>query len=242
MQREVQEDVARMSDDTANMTATADKPITPRRDLSFLFAKRALDLCVALVCLLLLSPIFIAVAIAIKLTSPGPVFFRGTVVGKDGVPFTYYKFRSMVAGGDTSKHKEFIQKYVTENKGQVDESGKEVFKLTNDPRVTAIGKIIRRVSIDEFPQMFNVIKGDMSIVGPRPPVPYEFELYDDRKKQRLVVRPGITGLNQVRRRSQSTFDQMFADDMDYIRNQSILLDLFIMIKTPWVMLFGSGPT
>ncbi|GMW01929.1 MAG: hypothetical protein AMXMBFR84_30650 [Candidatus Hydrogenedentota bacterium] len=216
--------------------------VTPRSDLTFVLSKRLLDLVVAGGSLLLLSPVFIAVAVAIKVTSPGPVFFRGTVIGKNGVPFTYYKFRSMVAGGDTSKHKEFIQKYVTENKGQVDESGKEVFKLTNDPRVTSIGKIIRRVSIDEFPQMLNVLKGDMSVVGPRPPVPYEFELYDDRKKQRLLVKPGITGLNQVRRRSQSTFDQMFDDDMDYIRNQSILLDIFIMIKTPWVMLFGAGPT
>ena len=214
-----------------------------REDLVFTAAKRLLDLTVALGSLLVLSPIFLVVAIAIKATSSGPVLFRGTVIGKGGVPFTYYKFRSMKAGGDTKKHEEFIKNYVKDNKGHVDEdTGEEVFKLTNDPRVTTIGKIIRRLSIDEFPQMLNVLKGDMSVVGPRPPVPYEFELYDERMKRRLLVKPGITGLNQVRRRSQSTFEQMYEDDLEYIRNQSIALDITIMLKTPWVMLFGSGPT
>ncbi len=216
--------------------------IAPRRDVLFLAIKRALDIAVSLAVLVLLSPLLVLIAIAIKLTSPGPVLFRGTVHGLNGVPFTYYKFRSMVAGGDTGAHKEFIKKYVTQGKGHVDESGKEVFKLTGDKRVTTIGKIIRRVSIDEVPQMINVLRGEMSLVGPRPPVPYEYELYDETKKQRLVVKPGITGLNQVRRRSQSTFEQMYADDLEYIRAQSILLDLRIMVKTPWVMLFGVGPT
>ncbi|HRK36649.1 MAG TPA: sugar transferase [Candidatus Hydrogenedentes bacterium] len=219
-----------------------DATVTPRTSPVFLAAKRFLDIAVSLAVLLALSPALLLIAIAIKLTSPGPVFFRGTVHGKDGVPFTYYKFRSMVAGGDTSQHKEFIKKYVAEGKGHVDDSGKEVFKLTGDKRITTIGKIIRRISIDEVPQMINVLRGEMSLVGPRPPVPYEFELYDDAKKLRLLVKPGITGLNQIRRRSQSTFEQMYADDLEYIRNQSIPLDLAIMIKTPWVMLFGSGPT
>ena len=216
--------------------------IAPRRDVLFLATKRALDIAVSLAVLLVLSPVLLAISIAIKLTSPGPVLFRGTVHGLNGVPFTYCKFRSMVAGGNTGAHKEFIKKYVTQGKGHVDESGKEVFKLTGDKRVTTIGKIIRRVSIDEVPQMINVLRGEMSLVGPRPPVPYEYELYDEIKKLRLVVKPGITGLNQVRRRSQSTFEQMYADDLEYIREQSIWLDLKIMVKTPWVMLFGVGPT
>jgi len=217
--------------------------VTPRTDPLFLFCKRALDIAVATMALVTLSPVFLVVSIAIKLTSPGPALYRGTVIGKDGKAFTYYKFRSMATDGDASKHKEFIRRYVAHGKGHVDDkTGEEVFKLTNDPRVTAIGKLIRRVSLDEFPQMLNVLKGDMSIVGPRPPVPYEYELYDDRKKLRLLVRPGITGLNQVRRRSQSTFEQMYADDIEYIRNQSIWLDIRIMAKTPWVMLFGAGPT
>ncbi|MCP4639912.1 MAG: sugar transferase, partial [bacterium] len=160
-----------------------------------------------------------------------------------GRAFTYYKFRSMVAGGDRSKHEEFIKKYVAEGGAHEDEgSGEEVFKLTNDPRVTTVGKIIRRLSLDEFPQMLNVLKGDMSVVGPRPPVPYEYELYDEMKKLRLLVKPGITGLNQVRARSQSSFEQMYKDDLEYIERQSIGLDLWIMFRTPWVMLFGAGPT
>lgn len=217
--------------------------ITPKSDVLFIAAKRALDIAASFAVLALLSPLFLVVAIAIKLTSPGPILFRGTVHGKDGEAFTYYKFRSMVAGGDRSKHEEFIKDYVQEGKGHKDEeTGEEVFKLVNDPRVTGIGKAIRRLSIDEFPQMINVLRGEMSIVGPRPPVPYEYELYDEQKKLRLLVKPGITGLNQVRRRSQSTFEQMYQDDLEYIRNQSIWLDLKIMVQTPWVMLFGAGST
>lgn len=217
--------------------------VKARGDAVFLCAKRALDIFVAGLSLVLLSPVFAIVAVAIKLTSPGPILYRGLVHGKGGKPFTYYKFRSMTDGGDGSIHREFITRYVTEGKGYRDEeSGREVFKLTNDPRVTRVGKVIRRLSIDEFPQMLNVLKGDMSVVGPRPPVPYEYELYDERKKQRLLVKPGLTGLNQLRARSQSSFEQMYADDMEYIRRQSIILDLWIMLRTPWVILFGTGPT
>ena len=202
-----------------------------------------MDIAVALVALILLSPVFLVVAIAIKLTSPGPILFRGTVHGKNGKAFTYYKFRSMVAGGDTSQHQDFIRRYVQEGGGHEDaETGEKVYKLTGDPRVTTVGKIIRRLSIDEFPQMLNVLRGDMSVVGPRPPVPYEYELYDDAKKLRLLVKPGITGLNQVRRRGNAAFEDMYADDLEYIRRQSILLDLYIIFKTPFVMLFGAGPT
>ena len=220
-----------------------DTPVQARSDLPFLVAKRSLDVLIALGSLVALSPIFAIVAAAIRLTSPGPVLFRGSVHGKDGKRFTYYKFRSMVAGGDTSKHQEFIRNYVDKGAGHRDEStGQEVYKLTNDPRITGVGRVIRRLSIDEFPQMINVLRGEMSVVGPRPPVPYEYELYDDRKKQRLLVKPGITGLNQVRRRSKSTFEEMYADDVEYIQNQSIWLDLRIIVMTPWVMLFGVGPT
>lgn len=226
------------------MTASgATESVEARSDLPFLAAKRALDVAVTLASFVLLSPVFVVVAVAVKLTSRGPILFRATVHGKDGEPFTYYKFRSMAVGGDTAVHEAFIKSYVTEGKGQRDEdAGEEVFKLTNDPRVTAVGKIIRRLSIDEFPQMINVLRGEMSVVGPRPPVPYEYELYDDRKKLRLLVKPGITGLNQIRRRSQSTFEQMYEDDLEYIRDQSLWLDITIVLKTPWVMLFGSGAT
>lgn len=216
---------------------------TPREDFFFLGMKRMLDFCVSAGSLLVLSPLFAVVAFAIKLTSPGPILFTNTVIGKDGKPFIYYKFRSMRTDMDDSKHREFIESYVREGKGHVDEdTGEEVFKLTSDPRITGIGKIIRRVSIDEFPQMLNVIKGEMSVVGPRPPVQYEYDLYDEDMKRRLLVKPGLTGLNQIRARSQSSFEQMYADDMEYIENQSIGMDLKIMALTPWVMLFGKGAT
>lgn len=219
------------------------EPIAPRTDLAYRAAKRLLDILVASIALVLLSPLFVVVAVAIKLTSPGPILFRGIVHGRNGKPFTYYKFRSMVAGGDTSQHREFIRAYVAGGKGHQDaKTGEEVFKLTNDPRVTPFGRFIRRFSIDEFPQMLNVLQGDMSLVGPRPPVPYEYELYDQRKKLRLLVKPGITGLNQIRARGQSTFEKMYRDDLDYIRNQSLWLDLVILFKTPWVMLFRAGKT
>jgi lipopolysaccharide/colanic/teichoic acid biosynthesis glycosyltransferase len=218
------------------------EPAEPRNDALFLLSKRALDIGICLLAALLLAPVIAAIVVAIKLTSPGPVFFRGIVHGKDGKPFTYYKFRSMVSGGDTRKHQEFIQNYVLRDAGHKDKTGKEVFKLTDDPRVTPVGKIIRRLSLDELPQMINVVRGEMSLVGPRPPVPYEYELYDDIKKLRLKVKPGITGLNQIRRRSQSSFQQMWDDDIEYIRRQSLALDLYIIVKTPMVMLFGSGPT
>ena len=230
------------------MGRAVDKPtdyetVEPRRSPGFLFAHRLLDLVVAVGSLLLMSPVLIAVAIAIKVTSPGPVFFTNTVIGRNGRPFKYYKFRSMRTDMDDQKHREFIANYVKQGKGHRDEAtGEEVFKLTNDRRITAVGRLIRRLSIDEFAQMINVIKGDMSVVGPRPPVEYEYELYDERMKQRLLVHPGITGLNQVRARGESSFEEMYADDIEYIRNQSIALDLKIMVLTPWVMLFGKGKT
>lgn len=216
-------------------------PVTPRQDWAYRAGSRALDLAVALSAGLLLAPVFLAVALAIKLTSPGPVLFRGTVHGKDGQPFTYYKFRSMAAGGDRGAHEAFIRRYVAEGGGH-EQDGATVYKLTGDPRVTAVGRVIRRLSLDEFPQLINVVRGEMSVVGPRPPVPYEYELYDARKKLRLLVKPGITGLNQIRRRGQSSFEEMWADDLEYIRRQSLVLDLVIMLRTPWVMLFGAGPT
>lgn len=226
----------------ANETPVAET-VQPRTDAVFAFLKRVIDVTVVLVSFVLLAPVFLAVSVAIKATSPGPILFRNTVIGKNGKPFTYYKFRSMRTDMDDSEHREFIQRYVREGRGHVDaQAGEEVFKLTNDPRVTAVGRTIRRLSIDEFPQMINVLKGDMSLVGPRPPVEYEYELYDDAMKQRLLVKPGITGLNQVRARSQSSFEQMYADDLEYIEKQSTWLDLKIIFQTPWVMLFGKGPT
>ena len=140
--------------------------------------------------LIILSPLWLLIALLIKLTSPGPVFYRGTVVGKGGRVFRYYKFRSMRADSDNKAHKEWLEKFVKEDAAFAeDASGQQVFKVVNDPRITSIGRWIRKLSLDEAPQMINVLKGDMSLVGPRPPVPYEYEHYDEVARQRVSVDP-----------------------------------------------------
>ncbi len=198
-------------------------------------AKRALDAVLAFAVLVVFSPLWFAIGLLIRATSPGPALYRGMVVGKDGKSFTYYKFRTMVAGDDWH-HKEWLRDFVLKDApypgGQ--------FKVLADLRVTRVGKFLRRVSLDEVPQLINVVRGEMSIVGPRPPVPFEFELYDDRARRRLAVKPGITGLYQVRARSRVPFSQMLAIDLDYIQHRSLWLDLRIMLETAGVMLTGKG--
>lgn len=203
--------------------------------------KRALDLAQALVVLVIGLPLWLVIALLIKLTSPGPVLYRGTVIGRGGAPFRYYKFRTMITNGDNSAHKQWLEQFVKQDAAFAeDATGNKVFKVINDPRITSVGRWLRKLSLDEAPQMINVLKGDMSVVGPRPPVPYEYEHYDDWAKQRLSVPPGITGLYQVTARSQVGFSGMVTIDLDYIRRRSLWLDLQIMLKTPIVMLLGKG--
>ncbi|HSN76328.1 MAG TPA: sugar transferase [Anaerolineae bacterium] len=204
-------------------------------------AKRALDVVVVLLVLVVGLPIWLLIALLIKLSSAGPVFYRGTVIGRGGVAFRYYKFRTMVTGGDNTAHKQWLEQFVKQDAAFAeDDSGNKVFKVIDDPRITSVGRTLRKLSLDEVPQMLNVLKGDMSLVGPRPPVPYEYEHYDDWAKQRLSVAPGITGLYQVTARSQVGFSGMVAIDLDYIRRRSLWLDVQIMLKTPVVMLLGKG--
>lgn len=202
--------------------------------------KRILDVTVALASLILLSPVLLLMALAIKLTSRGPVFFRGTVHGRFGQQFTYHKFRTMVAGGDNSAHRQFIQAYVAESRGGGPAAEDGVYKLTNDRRITRVGAILRKTSLDEMAQMIDVLRGHMSIVGPRPPVPYEYEQYSEEDKERLIALPGITGLAQVRARGKCSFAEMVALDREYIANRSLALDLQIMLETIWVMLTRKG--
>ncbi len=206
----------------------------PRRN-GYEVGKRVIDISLSCGILLFFSPVWVVIGILIKASSPGPILYRRTVVGKDGRKFTYYKFRSMVAGDD-SHHKEWLRQFITHDAPY--RGG--TFKVLSDPRVTRVGRILRRLSFDEVPQLINVLRGDMSIVGPRPPIVFEFELYDDQAKQRLAVKPGITGLYQVSARSQVPFSQMLAMDLDYIRRRSIWLDLQIMVRTVGVMFSGSG--
>ena len=193
--------------------------------------KRAVDILGALAALTLFSPVFLATAIAIKMESTGPVFFRQTRIGKNGVPFSMVKFRSMVVGAEALHAK--IQGATT--------SRHEIrYKNQNDPRITQIGRFIRKYSIDEFPQFWNVLTGDMSLVGPRPALPSEVAKYAPSDRDRLLVKPGITCLWQVGGRANIDFVGQVALDRQYVRDQSIVLDLWILLRTPYAVLFGEG--
>jgi lipopolysaccharide/colanic/teichoic acid biosynthesis glycosyltransferase len=168
--------------------------------------------------------------VAIKLDSPGPALFRNTVIGRNAVPFTYFKFRSMRIDSGDDEHRAFIEKYVREN-GGTESDGQMIFKFVGDRRVTRIGRFIRKLSFDEVPQLINVLRGEMSIVGPRPPLRYEYELYDGYAKQRLAVMPGLTGLQQVEARHTASFSDKIEMDLDYIRRRSLWLDISIMLKS-----------
>lgn len=195
----------------------------------YLIAKRIMDICGALAGLICLSWLFLIVALLIKLEDPkGPVFFKQVRVGKDGKEFYMYKFRSMVTNAE-----ELLESLL-----HLNETTGAMFKMKNDPRVTKIGRFIRKTSIDELPQLWNVLKGEMSLVGPRPPLPREVAQYTEYDKQRLLVTPGCTGLWQISGRSNVGFKEMVELDLQYIRNRSILFDLKIILKTVLV-LFGS---
>ena len=201
------------------------------------FVKRGMDITGSIAALLFLAPVFLVIAILIKLTSNGPVFFRQKRIGQFGEEFTFLKFRSMHVNNDPAIHKQYvenlIQKKISASSG--------TFKIKNDPRVTPVGRILRKTSLDELPQFVNVLKGDMSLVGPRPPIPYEFETYYLWHRRRILeARPGITGEWQVYGRSRTTFDEMVRMDLHYIRNQSIWVDLKILLKTPFAVISGDG--
>jgi lipopolysaccharide/colanic/teichoic acid biosynthesis glycosyltransferase len=204
--------------------------------------KRGLDIIVSAVLLVVSLPLWALVAALIKLDSPGPVLYVQMAMGRGGREFRFYKFRTMRSSSDDGPHRRYLRAFVR-GVGPADrapETGGAVYKMTDDARVTRVGRFLRKTSLDELPQLINVLKGDMSIVGPRPPLPYEYELYDDWARQRLAVRPGITGLYQVTLRSRSSFQEMVAIDLDYIRRRSPRLDLMIMAKTLPVMLLGRG--
>jgi len=205
--------------------------------------KRLMDIVGSLLALILFSPIILAVAAAVKCTSEGPVLFRQQRIGQWGETFTFLKFRSMQVMQAENPHKVYIEKFIRENQSANGTAGEEapVFKLTDDPRVTPVGRFIRKTSLDELPQLFNVLRGEMSLVGPRPPVPYEFEIYDVWHRMRmLTVKPGITGLWQVCGRSSTNFDEMVRLDLKYVTDWSLWQDIKIILRTPWAVIAGKG--
>jgi lipopolysaccharide/colanic/teichoic acid biosynthesis glycosyltransferase len=205
--------------------------------------KRMIDVVGSLTLLAMLSPILFIIAAAIKLTSRGPVLFRQKRIGEHGTPFTFLKFRSMFINNDSSEHKEYVRQLIAgqAEKKPANGNGTGVFKLTNDRRITPVGRILRRSSLDELPQLVNVLRGEMSLVGPRPPVPYEVEAYATWHRRRLLeAKPGITGLWQVYGRSRVEFDDMVRLDLRYARDCSPLLDLKILLQTPRAVMGGDG--
>lgn len=201
--------------------------------------KYGLDACIALPLCLLLAPLFGVIALAIKIDSKGPVFYRARMIGKNGREFKMLKFRSMCVDNDASIHKEFVTKLI---KGEIgaDKGEKKPLKITNDPRVTRLGRILRRFSLDEIPQLINVIMGQMSLIGPRPCLPYEFDVYQDWYKKRTAIRPGITGLWQVVGRSEVAFEEMILLDLYYLYNRSIWMDINLLVETVFVILGKKG--
>ncbi len=211
--------------------------------LTFL-GKRMLDIAGSLGALALAAPALVAIGVVVKLTSDGPILFRQRRVGQYGGDFTFLKFRSMYADNDPRVHEEYVKKMIAGElpaDSQTDASGKAVFKLTNDSRITPIGKFLRKTSLDELPQFLNVLKGEMSLVGPRPPIPYEVEAYDIWHRRRLLaVKPGITGLWQVTGRSKTTFDEMVRLDLQYAKTWSLWMDIKILLQTPRAVIIGEG--
>jgi len=206
-------------------------------------SKRALDILGSLALLTALSPLIGLTAMAVKMSSPGPVIYTQTRLGKRGVPFTFYKFRSMIVNNDDRAHREYVQSLIQGKLEAVNQGDAErpLYKMKGDPRITRVGHFLRKSSIDELPQLINVLKGDMSLVGPRPPIPYETERYDSWHLRRILdVSPGITGLWQVEGRNRVSFDEMVRLDLRYVRDWSIWLDIKILFKTVFAVLRFDG--
>lgn len=203
-------------------------------------AKRLIDLLVASLALLLFAPLMVTVAIAIRLSSRGPIFYTQQRVGYRGRIFPFFKFRSMHVGNDDTIHRDYTRQWITENRAHSNKSGTKTFKIVNDPRVFWVGRFIRKFSIDELPQLLNVLRGEMSVVGPRPAFSYEVEVYREWHRRRFEAPPGITGLWQVSGRNRLSFEEMVKLDIDYLENWSLLLDLQILWRTARVVLIESA--
>ncbi len=205
--------------------------------------KRAIDVVGSALALIILLPVFIAISLLIRFTSDGSALFSQTRVGLHGKEFSFLKFRSMYVNNDPAAHREYVSHFIAGKSPVNGSAGRKLnaYKITDDPRVTPCGRWLRKTSLDELPQLLNVLKGDMSLVGPRPPLPYEVECYDLWHRRRITeVKPGLTGLWQVCGRSRTSFDEMVRLDLRYAQRWSLLLDFWILLKTPGAVLSGDG--
>jgi len=202
--------------------------------------RRALDLVVATLLLTLLAPVLIVVAVVIRLDSPGPVLYRQRRIGRSMRPFIVNKFRTMRPDADETRHRDYVYALISTGRDDTCAGRGNLYKLLGDDRVTRAGHLLRRFSLDELPQLWNVVRGEMSLVGPRPVIPYEVEQYPVWYRERFVVKPGLTGLWQVSGRNEKTYEDMVRLDIEYARTQRLSLDLRIMLKTFWVVVRARG--
>ncbi len=217
---------------------SVEKSISVR--VQYMRAKRVMDLVISLLLLPFLLLVIAIIALLIRLDSPGPIFFRQKRIGQHGVEFDFFKFRSMYVNNDDTHHRTAIQRFMQGQTIDSNPGSAAPYKIKGDPRVTRVGRFIRKTSLDELPQFFNVLRGEMSLVGPRPPVPYEYEHYSAHDKLRLSGKPGLTGIWQVYGRSRVTFSEMVEMDITYLRQQSLRQDLKLILLTIPVMLYGRG--
>lgn len=229
------------NDHSANIAVYPEFQKKEQRQVA-LMIKRCIDILGSIAALLLFAPLFTLISLAIKLGSKGPVLFRQERLGQYGKPFTVLKFRSMRTDCDARIHQQYVSQFIA---GKVDETTpdgqKPVFKIQKDPRITRVGQFLRKTSLDELPQFWNVLRGDMSLVGPRPPIAYEYRAYHLWHRRRVLeIKPGITGLWQVEGRSRTRFDDMVRLDLQYARHWSIWLDLRILLQTPGAVILGEG--
>ena len=220
-------------------TASVCAPAADAVSLRYRVGKRALDLVIASACLVLASPILLVTWVLVRLTTPGPALFRQQRVGRNGRTFVLYKFRTMHNGCADGVHRDYVCKLLTEDQPPVGGQNGS-YKLEADARITGIGRFLRKSSIDELPQLFNILKGEMSLVGPRPALPWEAELFDVAYARRFIVAPGLTGLWQVSGRNRLTMKQGLDLDIEYVDNRSLGLDLKILLKTIPAVLSGTG--
>ena len=225
--------------DPADMSTNTVHAVTSTRTRAVDVSCRLLDLAVALVALVLLAPVLLIIAVIVRVESHGPAIFNQRRVGRHGRPFVVHKFRTMTAGASHDRHRDFVQSLISgATPPPVD--GKPQFKLAGDDRITSVGRFLRSSSLDELPQLWNVLRGDMSLVGPRPPIPYEVDHYPAHWFRRFEVKPGITGLWQVSGRCELTLEQMIELDVEYVERRSLRLNVWILLRTLPAVLTSRG--
>lgn len=224
----------------STVAITEEKAGSQRRSLT-LATLRALDVLICVLAILACAPVLALIYLAIRIDGGGPALFRQERIGRDKRRFTVNKFRTMRLEADPTVHREYVAQLIAgEETTHADESGRDLYKLVADDRITKVGRFLRKTSLDELPQIFNVLRGNMSLVGPRPVIPYEAELYSEDYDRRFAVKPGMTGLWQVSGRSERTYREMIELDVAWVERRSVALYLSILGRTPWVLIRRRG--